>query len=128
MNDIGTEIAKILDDYSDKAARVIEQAERTAAQTAVRELKAKAPRDRGKTGYDRSFATKKTGSGRATEYTVYSKVPGMTHLLENGHRIRGRDKRIHGTSRSYVHILPASEFTDELIASEIYKEVRKLDS
>ena len=117
MNDIGTEIAKILDDYSDKAARVIEQAERTAAQTAVRELKAKAPRDRGKTGYDRSFATKKTGSGRATEYTVYSKVPGMTHLLENGHMVRNQ-YGTYGRASGQKHWAPAERIGIEKYESE----------
>lgn len=106
--DIGKEIANILDDYSDKAARVIEQAEKAAADLAVKELRANAPRDTGRTKYQSSFAKKKEGSGKSTAYTVYSKKPGLTHLLENGHAIVNQ-YGTYGRTNGIKHWTPAEQ-------------------
>lgn len=118
MNDFSEDIAKILDDYSDEVAKVAQQAEQAAGRATVRELKALAPHDKGKTGYDRSFATKKEGSGRDTAVTVYSKKPGLTHLLENGHVIKNQ----YGTYGRYngeKHWAPAERIGIEKFEQEI---------
>ena len=122
-NDISKEIANILDDYSDKAVRKIEQAEKTAADLVVRELKANAPRDKGKTGYQSSFAKKKTGSGKNTTYTIYSKKPGMTHLLENGHAIANQYGRQGGRTRGTKHWAPAEQAGIEKFEREVRREL-----
>ena len=119
MNDFSNDIAKILDDYSDEVAKVVQQAEQAAGRATVRELKALAPHDKGKTGYDRSFASKKTGSGRASEYTVYSKVPGMTHLLENGHMVANQYGPTGGRANGKKHWAPAERVGIEKFEQEV---------
>ena len=122
-NDIDKEIANILDDYSDNAVRKIEQAEKSAADLVIRELKARAPRDKGKTGYQSSFAKKKTGSGKSTTYTIYSKIPGMTHLLENGHAIANQHGRYGGRTRGTKHWAPAEQEGIQKFEQEVRREL-----
>jgi hypothetical protein len=123
-----------LQGYRLDVLEAVNKAMKSAARQTAKYLKTQGHSYRDRTGnYTKGWTYSRTATSnrlQADEYRVHQKGAGyrLTHLLENGHRIRGRDKRIHGSSRSYVHILPASEFTDELIASEIYKEVRKLDS
>lgn len=118
MNDFSEDLAKILDDYSDKTAKAIEHAEKTAASTTVRELKARAPRDKGRTGYERSFASKKEGFGRDSSYTVYSRKPGLTHLLENGHMIRNQ-YGTYGRTNGQDHWATAERIGNEKFEQEI---------
>lgn len=119
MNDFSEDIAKILDDYSDNLTKVVQQAEQAAGRATVRELKALAPHDKGKTGYDRSFATKKEGSGRDAQVVVYSKKPGMTHLLENGHAIANQYGRTGGRTNGKKHWAPAERVGIEKFEQEI---------
>ena len=123
-----------LQGYRLDVLEAVKKAMKSAARQTAKYLKTQGHSYRDRTGnYTKGWTYSRTATSnrlQADEYRVHQKSAGyrLTHLLENGHRIRGRDKRIHGSSRSYVHILPASELTEELIASEIYKEVRKLDS
>lgn len=122
MKDFSNDIAKILDDYSDEVVKVVQQAEQAAGRATVRELKAIAPRDTGHTGYDRSFTTQKEGSGRDTAVIVYSKKPGLTHLLENGHAIVNQ----YGTYGRYngkKHWAPAERVGIERFEKEIRDEL-----
>ena len=119
MKDFSNDIAKILDDYSDEVAKVVQQAEQAAGRATVRELKALAPHDKGKTGYDRSFATKKEGSGRDASVIVYSKKPGLTHLLENGHAVSNQYGPTGGRANGKKHWAPAERVGIEKFESEI---------
>lgn len=123
MKDFSNDIAKILDDYSDEVARVVQQAEQAAGRATVRELKALAPHDKGKTGYDRSFATKKEGSGRDATVIVYSKIPGMTHLLENGHAVSNQYGPTGGRANGKKHWAPAERVGIEKFESEILNKL-----
>lgn len=117
MNDFSEDIAKILDDYSDEVAKVVQQAEQAAGRATVRELKALAPQDRGK--YARSFATKKEGSGRDATVIVYSKMPGMPHLLENGHAVSNQYGMAGGRVNGKKHWAPAERVGNEKFEQEI---------
>ena len=123
MNDFSNDIAKILDDYSDEVAKVVQQAEQAAGRATVRELKALAPHDKGKTGYDRSFATKKEGSGRDATVVVYSKKPGLTHLLENGHAVSNQYGPTGGRANGKKHWAPAERVGIEKFESEILNKL-----
>lgn len=123
MNDFSKDIEAILNDYSDEVSAVIEQASKVAAQATVKELKATAPRDKGRTGYSRSFAIKKSGTGRNTSYTAYSKVPNMTHLLEKGHAIANQYGRYGGRTNGKKHWAPAERIGIERFEKEIRDEL-----
>lgn len=112
----------------------VNKAMKSAARQTAKYLRTQGHSYRDRTGnytqgwtYSRTAVTNRL---RADEYKVHQRGADyrLTHLLENGHKTLGRDRKYHRDATKHVHILPASEFTDELIASEVYKEVRKLDS
>lgn len=61
-------------------------------------------------------------------YTVYNaKMPGLTHLLENGHEVIAYGKSC-GRAKAHPHIKPAEEKAKERYIEEVVKELnRRLD-
>lgn len=66
-------------------------------------------RKRSKIAYNKSWTSKKVGDHAVV---VYSKVPGIPHVLENGHAliVRGVKK---GTVPAHVHIRPVVDEAKE---------------
>ena len=110
-------IDEILQDYNDTVKRANPQAVRRVANKCRSQIRGAAPG----TEYPGTWATKVTKkSEEHFEITVYSKKPGLPHLLEHGHIIK-RNGKISGRTGAKVHIKPA-----EIQAiSNIEKELRK---
>lgn len=117
-DDISVEINKILSDYSDRAVKAVEMAEKSAAQFTGRQLKSTSPRKTGK--YASGWAAKKIGSGKSGGYIVYNRKPGLTHLLENGHAKRGGG-RVSGKK----HIQPAERAGIEHFEREVMSKLEE---
>lgn len=67
------------------------------------------------TGYDKGWTTKYEEGRLSASAIIYNKdVPGLAHLLENGHA-----KRNGGRTRAFPHIAPV----EEKITGEFYRAV-----
>ena len=48
----------------------------------------------------------------------------LTHLLENGHRIVGRDGRIKGNAKKFIHIKPVEEKSVKMFERNVEQIIR----
>ncbi len=96
-------IDDILEEYNDTVRRANPQAVRRVANKCRNQIKAAAPGS----VYPGTWATKVTKKGEEHfEITVYSRKPGLPHLLEHGHIIK-RNGKVYGRTGAKVHIKPA---------------------
>ena len=98
----------ILSEFSEKVQDVTNQAIQKAARKTARILKNTSPKETG--DYASGWAVKReTGHGMIQPGIVYNrKMPGLTHLLENGHVVRNA-KGTYGRAPAHKHIAPAEE-------------------
>lgn len=69
------------------------------------------------TGYDKGWTSQYEEGRFSSQGIIYNKkAPGLPHLLENGHALRGG-----GRTRSFPHIAPV----EEKLSDELYKAVVK---
>lgn len=94
-NRVGEEVLKLLEKYSDKINEEVHNAIKKEAQKAKKEVSAASPK--GPNGYAKSWAIKDESTKITSDFKIYSKMPGLPHLLEYGHTIRN------GTGRSFGH-------------------------
>lgn len=92
----------ILGGIQDAADEALEAGVRAGCDTAKKEWKAGAPVDKG--DYKKSIRFRVSGKGGKVEGIVYSKMPGLPHLLEKGHAKVGG-----GKTRAIKHIEPAAD-------------------
>lgn len=113
-------IESMLQDYEKDITLITQKAVEDVSKEAVQKLKKNSPR--GRTGqYGRSWALQKGKNYKRVvfESTVYSKVPGLPHLLEKKHRIVDRNNKTHGYSEPKVHIQPV----DDWAATELMRRI-----
>ena len=103
MNNLSTEIEKILHEELEKSRDAIEKAAEKVAQQTVDRLKQTSPKKTGK--YARAWRKKATPliRGKAS-YIVHNTRGQLTHLLEKGHALKSG-----GRTRAFPHIKPAEE-------------------
>lgn len=111
-------IEDILQEYDDNVKMDSKSAVRRVANRCKKQIKAAAPG----TSYPGTWATRTTSKGpEGLVITVYSKKPGLPHLLEHGHVLIAHGK-VCGRVGAKVHIKPA-----ELIAvKSIEQEIKKI--
>lgn len=97
--DIGKEIAQLLQDYTDDVLKRIAKEGDKIAKAGAAELRRTSPVD---TGEYAAGWTKRRVDG--TEYIYNAKKPTLTHLLERGHAKRGG-----GRVAGIPHIKPVEE-------------------
>lgn len=104
MKSFEVELMSVLDEFTDDVKDVAEKDFKKVAQDTVKQLKASSPRKTG--AYASGWAMKKeAGAMGDTSYTIYnSTMPGLTHLLENGHAKAGG-----GAVGAIKHIAPAEQ-------------------
>lgn len=103
-DELGGEIAQILQTFNHKVVTAADQAAIEAAKNTVKELKITSPERTGQ--YARGWTYKKEKNGTTIVYNRSS--PGLTHLLEHGHPISSGG-RIVGHARAKPHIAAAEE-------------------
>ena len=120
-------MAAILDEVQFVADAAKEKSTKKAATETRKILKATSPkRYRGK--YASGWATKNLSEGQVTTFVVYNKkVPGFTHLLENGHVIRNKKGKF-GRAPAHKHIEPAADQGGDIMIDTAMKELNKLSS
>ena len=89
IDDLGSEISKALEDYSDLVNEEVKKVAREVAKEAVEELKSTSPVGKGsKKGHYKNGWRAKVVSETANTINVTvhnAKKPGLAHLLEYGH-------------------------------------------
>lgn len=121
IGDLTDEITNILNEYSDEAIKAMPEAAKEAANLCVKTLKNKAPSKSGK--YKKSFKKKlKSSSSSLTEYTIYSTIPSLPHLLERGHTIRNK-YGVYGVTKAHPHWADAEKAANDKFEDKLKKAV-----
>lgn len=106
-------VIEVLNEYRDLCEENVDEAAKTAANEAVRELRTTSPmaaKHRNKNIYARGWRVKKENTTRGARYIVYNATGyRLTHLLEHGHEVVDRNGRTHGRTGAREHIRPAEE-------------------
>ena len=87
------EIDRILEDYSEKVQKALDDAAKEAAEVTARELRNTSPKKKGKRGgkYARGWRVKRQYAGQLVSFVVFNGAsPGLTHTLEHGHVARNQ--------------------------------------
>lgn len=115
---LAASINKILADYRDGVIQDINTLTKKFAQKGATAVRQASSSTYGGTGKYAKGWTSKTDAGRlSVTGTIYNKdVPGLPHLLENGHAKRGG-----GRVPGRPHIAPV----EEQLAEEYYKAVKE---
>lgn len=117
-DDLAATIEKTLSDYVEDVNDVVKKEIKDAGKEAVKELKEKSPKRRGKYAKGwKSTVHKETAVG--AEVIVHNKIYGLTHLLEKGHAKRGG-----GRVAGIPHIAPVEEEITGKLTDEIEKELK----
>ena len=88
IGNLADAVSQILDDYGDEALDVIREVAPEVGKQAKKNLKSSSPKDKGKYAAGWAVQTQTTRNG--VSVVVYNKnKPGLTHLLEHGHALRG---------------------------------------
>lgn len=117
-DDLAATVEKTLSDYVEDVNDVVKQEIKDAGKEAVKELKEKSPKRRGKYAKGwRSTVQKETAVG--AEVVVHNKIYGLTHLLEKGHAKRGG-----GRVDGIPHISTVEEDITGKLSDEIEKELK----
>lgn len=96
-------VSDILSEYGDECADVLEDSIKTVTKKAQSELKGAG--SFGGTGkYRKGWKTKIEKTRISVDAVVYNAMPGLTHLLENGHALANG-----GRSRAFPHIAPVND-------------------
>jgi len=118
-------VKEILDDVRKVSYTALQAAVDTTAKETTKQIREKAPRRRGV--YQKSWTHKMNKAVGVGVYgrTVYSKKPGLPHLLQNGHEVRGYlEGRGRSRTRAFDHI-QSDDATEALFEKNLTKEIEK---
>ena len=115
---------ELLHKYGDKVVNAMDEVVEPVAKNTVKEIRS-AAKGYGWKKYPSSWTSKKTISRRGfTEVTIYSKTPGLPHLLEKGHVIRNQSGT-YGRAPAQPHIEPAEKKAVEDLVRKIEEDLSK---
>ena len=111
-----------LDAFAGMLPEEIMQAQKSAAKSAIKELKNNSP---GKGKYSKGWKSKTTKTRTGAETVIYNgDQPGLAHLLEYGHPIVSGGRTV-GQARAFPHIDPATENVVRAYEEALTKELEK---
>lgn len=116
-------VMDILDEYAANLTEGVKQATKTISKTGVKEIKAASKSSFGGTGKYAKGWTSQIETGRlSAQGIIYNQdLPGLPHLLENGHVSRNGTGRDLGKVEGREHIAPVEEKVVELYQKTIQK-------
>ncbi len=119
------DVNKILDAYAKDIARDVTTDAEIVAKQGVTELKNTTGTYRVRTGkYNRGWRVKTDKMKNGGTSIIYNATDyQLTHLLEHGHDIVGRDGTKKGRARAFVHIKPVEEKCIEEYERLIEKDI-----
>ena len=104
VDNLESAVTSILEEYGDEVQKNMDEITMRVGKIGVQALKSSSSQFKGTGKYARSW-TYETEHGRfGTTVTIYSKMPGLPHLLEHGHA-----KRNGGRVAGKTHIAPVEE-------------------
>ena len=105
LDNLGATISGILNKYADETTVSVQQAVKETAQAGAKAINSEAgAKFKGKK-YSKSWTSETKISRLGATATIYSKKPGLPHLLEHGHASRGGGRPVPGR----IHIEPVNE-------------------
>lgn len=118
--DLEKEIGKILQQYGDNLTENIKEVTKKVARAGVKSVKANSQSTFGGTGKYAAGWTSRVEDGRfSAQGIIYNKsMPGLPHLLENGHAKRGG-----GRVPGRAHIAPVESELIKQFEDAIVREI-----
>lgn len=114
VDTLAADIEQILEDYEGDVENLTKEAVKEIGQKGVQSLKSSSGVFKG-TKYKSGWASKIEESRMGAKAILYnSKVPGLPHLLEYGHALRGGG-RVNGK----VHIKPVEDELEKAFTQEL---------
>ena len=98
------EIEKILENYGENVQQNINEVVGEITKKGAKTLNQQSGQTFDGKKYRKSWTTQVETGRTSAQGTIYSKIPGLPHLLEHGHALRGGDRT---TGRA--HIAPVEE-------------------
>ena len=98
------EIEKILENYGENVQQNINEVVGEITKKGAKTLNQQSGQTFGGKKYRKSWTTQVETGRTSARGTIYSKIPGLPHLLEHGHALRGG-----GRTTGRAHIAPVEE-------------------
>lgn len=119
VGDLADAVNQILAEYGDDAIDIIREVAPEAAKQAQKELKSNSPKNQGK--YAAGWAVQSQNTRNGISVVVHNKnKPGLTHLLENGHALRGG-----GRAPAQPHIAAVNDNAQEEFLKKVEEGLSK---
>lgn len=107
-------IAEVLEQYNEDTIRATHEAVKKVAVNGAKAINSSASGAVGGSKYKRSWTSKSENSRVGASAVIYSKIPGLPHLLEHGHANRDGSR-----TPGRVHIAPVVDTINESLINEI---------
>ena len=120
IDNLGSEIRMIVEEYCEDVADGVDIATKKAAQLGARALNSASGAAFGGRKYRSSWTYKVQKRRLYTEAVIYSNMPGLPHLLEYGHANRGG-----GRTPGRTHIAPVEQQLIETFEREVNQAIEK---
>ena len=112
MKDFKASVDGILEKFSGDLSNALDEVIQEVAKEARKEVAARSPRKTGK--YASGWKIENTGNRLGPSRTIYNQRPGLPHLLEYGHALRGG-----GRTKAQPHIEPVSNEIGDKIEEKL---------
>ncbi len=129
VDEIGKALEDAIMDYRKGAGAAIKRAVTQTMEESAAVIKESVTFRRRTGDYVKSFAVKTLHEDVMNKRMVwYAKSPQhrLTHLLENGHRVRDRNGSTHGNTNTYEHISKGNEYAARRLPELAEKELNAL--
>lgn len=116
INSFAKAIGDVLNQYGDKVDNVLDEVIQETAKDAKGKISAASPKKTGR--YSKGWRTENTGTRLSPGQTIYNTQPGLPHLLEFSHALRGG-----GRSTPQPHIAPVEENIPQMIEERLARKL-----
>ena len=114
------QMSQILEEYGEEVRDVARKNEIKSARASAKDLRNTSPKKSG--DYASGWTAKQLDADTAVAYN--RKMPGLTHLLENGHVIRNK-KGDFGRAPAHPHIAPVEAKEGEQFVENIKRDLQR---
>lgn len=126
-NVFSKQLIDVLKDFADVEVSVLDEECEKVSKEALKMIKEKSPKSHKKQdtrSYAAGWKRMKNKGNSEFEYTLYNaSKPGLTHLLEKGHKVK--PDPTHPNRKSFVEGIEHIGPTEEWAASELIKRVER---
>lgn len=117
--DLESAVKQILDEYELECTEDMKEAVKEAAKVGVKKVKENARKSFDGNKYYKGWASRLEEGRMSAQGIIYnSKLPGLPHLLEHGHALRGG-----GRVSGRVHIAPVEDELGKVFEEELEKRL-----